>query len=151
MVAAIITMSIGLAAVLEYRDGSQQLTTIHSWIGVLNIAAFGSTFVWGVVMALLTLCVPDSPVRSFVSWLQFHKLLAYLTLFLTVLSIETGIMDVLYSGACLAPTGGNSNPVTNYNGIPQGCKIGNGLGITVIVSGIFIFLTIYYKSVPTGK
>ena len=153
MVGAIITMSVGLAAIVKYREDSQQLTTMHSWIGVLNIAVFGSTFVWGLVMALLTQFVPNSSLRKTISWLPVHKLLVYFTLFLTILSIETGIMDFFNSGGCVAPSpaGDSSNPVTNYIDIPQGCKIGNGLGITVIVAGMFIFLSIYYRSVAIGK
>ena len=101
MCAAIFTGSIGLAAAVKY-ESAQSLTSLHSWIGVFCFAMFGFTFCWGAFMSFLTSYFPNSSLRSAISWLPIHKVGGTFTMILSVLAIETGIMDYLGSGACSA-------------------------------------------------
>ena len=157
MCAAILTGGVGLAAAVNYEP-EQHLTSLHSWIGVICFIFLGLTFLWGFAMAFITFYCPNSIFRTSIAWLPVHKICGTLTFIFTVLSIETGITSYLSVGQCLVTnTNINTNeltvsdPIKNYINLSNGCKLGNGLGITIIFATIALFLSVYFRALALGK
>lgn len=73
--------------------------------------------------------------------------------FMTVVAIGTGIMIFQGEAGCfyinVPPSlGGASpdyNPAENYRFLPIGCKISNGLSVTVLISALFTFYAVMLR------
>lgn len=130
----------------EYEDS---LTTMHSWIGIAALILIFGSFFWFSILRLTgdfgPLFVHDW--MNYASWVS--TILPMMAIWLTVLAIGTGISDFLGQGTCY-PTGQSgvidySNPSTPvYPYIPEGCKLGNGVGIASTFAACFTFLGVAY-------
>ena len=73
--------------------------------------------------------------------------------FMTVVAIGTGVMIFqgetgcfyVYNPPRLAGASPDYNPSQNYPFMPVGCKISNGLSVTVLVSALFTFYAIMLR------
>lgn len=98
-----------------------------------------------VLLALLYLAFPDS-----FSWLamSIKPSVEMSAFFMTVVAIGTGVMifqgetGCFYSSAAASP---DYNPALNYTYMPVGCKISNGLSITVLTSALFVFYAVMLR------
>jgi len=125
------------------------LTTMHSWIGIAALILIFGSFIWFTCLRLSGDFGPPFVYRwmNFASWIS--TILPMMAIWLTVLAIGTGISDFLGQGTCL-PAGQSvstdyskvTTPVYPY--IPEGCKIGNGVGIASTFAACFTFLGAAY-------
>lgn len=146
----IVGMALGLSKIvqqqLEYK--LPQLITLHSWVGIAAVTMFGTNYIWGSSMGILKVCYPDSPLHKAWTLLYMHKMMGLTALGLTLTAIETGIMDLFGSNGCFYDTynganGRDVNPGSNYQDLPYECKLGNGLGITVLLATLFVYVSVF--------
>jgi cytochrome b-561 len=156
---AIVTLSYSLWTIVKYtyENKSPNLISLHSWIGVASVLVYLFNYLWGGMMATLTRCCPDSPLRKNYDLRYVHSLIGVGALLLTVGAIQTGIMDQLPYSSCyfLVSSSDVSTTYINYEKLPRSCKIGNGIGIAVIITASCLLLTVslrgYQKNQGTGK
>ena len=72
----------GAIAVLRvgYELKTPTLTTMHSWLGICTIAMFSLNFLWGIAMAMLTRCYPDSVFGQAFDLSFIHKCIGLLVI-----------------------------------------------------------------------
>lgn len=129
-----------------YRDS---LTTMHSWIGIAALILIFGSFFWFTILRLTGDFGPPFVYRwmNFASWIS--TILPMMAIWLTLLAIGTGISDFLGQTTCV-PVGQSpsvdysktSTPVYPY--VPEGCKLGNGVGIASTFAACFTFLGVAY-------
>ena len=141
---ALVSVIIGLVAIIEYmniksQNSSSNFNSLHSWIGLIAIIiylyniCFALTREWFQRSEWMTRYYPTLMIRL----LPYHKCLGYATLICTVCAIVTGISHQQY--------GCTTNPSISYQQLPEGCKISYGVGITSVISIIFIILAIIFR------
>jgi len=155
-VVGIVLLILGLIAVVRYNydNKSPSLNTMHGWVGVCAIAIFGSNFLWGSAMALITAINPSSKIRKFLPLLIMHRIIGSCAMILSGAAILTGIMDKLPYGSCfyiLSSTDKqlsrrDTDPAENYSFLPGSCKIAHGLGIAVIIACMFSIIGVIARS-----
>jgi hypothetical protein len=122
---------------------------MHSWLSVGAVSLFGTNYMLGLFMGILTACMPESPVRKMFPLSKIHKVLGMTAFGFTVLSICTGIMDQTGRSGCsyvdVLITAVEKNPALNYPSIPNQCKIANGLGIAVPLCAAAAMLAAYLR------
>lgn len=153
----LISVIVGYVAIFKYKNDKllPNLTTLHSWLGIATIVMYGINFCFGILMASLTQYFPDSIVRKAYDLKSIHQSVGLIAFGLTILSVETGIMDQLgqgcyYSYPVTEIYGVDKNPADNYPFLPDACKIANGLGLTVVISGVFVIFAIVLRSSQTS-
>ena len=147
-------MIIGLNAAIKdnYDKKSPSLNTMHAWIGVCSIALFGFNFIWGFLMAMLTIWFPDSKIRRLVALVQVHRIIGSSALAISAGAILTGIMDYKPYGTCFYilsdPTIStkDTDSAENYEYLPDSCKIAHGLGILVVIASMFGIASIVVRA-----
>jgi cytochrome b-561 len=149
--AAMATMIAGLMAIAKYKELylENSLVTMHSWLSVGAVSLFGTNYLLGLFMGILTACMSESPLRKMFPLSKFHKVLGMTAFGFTVLSICTGIMDQTGRSGCsyvnVLITTVEKTPALNYPSIPNQCKIANGLGIAVPLCAAAVMLTVYLR------
>lgn len=148
--AAMSTMIAGLCAMVHHllQMKAQSLTTMHSWVGVATVSAFGVTFLWGAGMSTLTAFHPESVLRKAFDLRRIHQTIGLTAFGLTVVAILTGINNELGQGACsyVITTSytykADVNPAENCGSLPIACKIANGMGICVLLAAVCVFIAV---------
>ena len=152
---ALVTCITSLVAVFKvaYESKSPNLTTIHSWLGILTTCSYVLNFLWGMIMALLTKFNPDSTIRKNIDLSMIHICIGLTAFGLTLVTIISGIMDQLVEGSCFYTNQSVNNPIRNYPNLPDACKIANGLGIVVTITTILVFITVLIRhtNLTTGR
>lgn len=147
-------MIAGLWSILKHKftDKSPNFSSMHSWIGIAAISMYGLNIAWGTVMATLTQVFPDSVLRRAFDLGSMHKMIGTFALWMVNISVFSGIMSHLPYGACFDKEYiniGYKKPdydsAKNYDDIPDGCKIGHGLGIAVLTGTIAIMLAVSFR------
>jgi len=154
--AAMSTMIAGLCAIVHHllQIKAQSLTTMHSWVGVATVSAFGVAFLLGAGMSTLTAFYPESVLRKAFDLRRIHQTMGLTAFGLTVVAILTGINSQLGQGACayVITTTYNYkadvNPAENYGSLPTACKIANGMGICVLLAEVFVFIAVSNRPAP---
>lgn len=146
---ALIGMALGLWKIIQQKLDSEtpQLTTLHSWLGIAAVATFCANYIWGSGMGMLKVLYPESSLHKAGRVMYLHRAVGLTALGLTMLAIETGVMGLLGGGRCYYSTydgsnGRDTNPAANYEDLPEECKVGNGLGITVILATLFVYASV---------
>ena len=100
-IVALILMILGLSAAVKHTNDNKvpALNTMHSWVGIGATVVFCSNFLWGGGMAFLTNVFPEANLRLLVGS-PGHKVIGAAALMMSVMAINTGIMDKLPQGAC---------------------------------------------------
>ena len=131
---ALMLLILGLVAAVSYKTSANepQLTTLHSWLGVLAVLLFCLAYGYG----LITLAAPSGPPPESdrAGWVRAgHRALGGSALILVAVTAVTGVMNFLTRGGCsyVAPAG---SLLPTYGSLPDGCKVGNGLAIVVALS-----------------
>lgn len=142
-------MIVALYHIIDAKDDAEvpHLTSMHSWLGVVAVSVYGLTYIWGTVMNVLNICLPDSIIHKAIPMGAIHRMLGLIAFGVTMVAVETGIMNATGNGACNYSTydgqqGIDSNPADNYPDIPYKCRIVNGLGITVLIATIFVYVAV---------
>lgn len=135
---ALCTMLSGLCATIHDKDmhhKDTRLTTIHAWVGVMGIAVFGVSYLWGLFMWLLSAVLAQRrPVAAIVAvvgqvdLVAIHRILGLTALWLTCLVIVSGIMDMHPDGMC------NYILVGRAYQLPPSCQLANWLGVVIVGS-----------------
>jgi hypothetical protein len=150
--AGLVTLSLGLASIVSYKHDRQTpaLTSVHSWVGVAAVAMFLLNYVYGVCMGLLTLLHPTATAHKAVDLRGLHRVIGFCSVGLSAIAIATGVMNVLPIGLCYYTTTFDQpdlNPSHNYYMLPDGCKIGNGLVITILAAVMCLLAAVYMRHV----
>jgi cytochrome b-561 len=142
-VLAIILAGIGLKAVWKSHDDIESgglksnLYSLHSWIGICTLVLFSQNFILGFVHFLN----PSLALRIKASYKPYHLFFGLCTFVSAIFAIETGIMEKnTFTGCGYIVTEVDSNPASNYELIPQGCRVSNWIGVTML---IVLILTIF--------
>ena len=148
--AAAATMIAGNLAAFRYYNNLKlpNLTSVHSWYGVATAVAFALNFLVVLVSAFVSEVYESL-------WFKGLRMCSRVAAFvLTVVSIATGIMlwqgetGCFYEHTSLPLPVPDTNPSLHYTDLPNGCKLSNGLGITVTACGLCTlgFLALRYQS-----
>lgn len=127
----------GYVAILEYqsRMNSATLASMHSIVGVCAVAVFGLNYLWGAVMALLTMYHPTCIVRRAIDLRAHHKKFGIFAMILSLVAVISGVMNVLPMGVCYAnPASYSLDPSGQYEGMFTSCKLGFGVGICAMLA-----------------
>lgn len=137
--AGVSTMIAGYYAIMEYQDRSDSatLSTIHSWVGIMAVATFGLTYLWGATMAFLLLCFPGSVLRQGIDLRWHHRKLGVYALILSLAAVLTGVMNQLPRGQCANGSGYDIDGSKTYVDMPESCKLGLGVGVLVCLAVMF--------------
>lgn len=139
-------MIAGWVAIMKYQSAAKlpTLTTIHSWVGVITVVVFGFNYFVGFFNALLTTFYPDFVLRQAINLNYQHKKLGATAFLLTTMTIITGIMNQLPQGMCYydpnddtVRPGYDTDPSAYYPQQSNSCRIGLGLGVTVLLAAFF--------------
>jgi hypothetical protein len=146
---AIAMMIVGLVDIVKTKNKEKlpNLTTMHSWLGVAAVSILGVNYLMGLGMGLLTQHSPDSILHKAFPLVTIHRTIGLIAFGLTVLAIETGIMNVTGRGGCYYTTydgtqGVDVNPAANYPNLPEDCRLVNGMGITVLLAAIMVYIAV---------
>lgn len=152
-VAASACMIAGLVSIVKDKNDAKEpnLTSMHSWLGVAAVSLYCVNFLWGKFMGLLTACYPNSIIRKAFPMLAIHKAIGLVSFGITMCAVETGIMDATGRGGCYYTTydgtqGVDKNPAEKYKDLPDDCQLANGLGITVLISGILVYFAVFQRN-----
>ncbi len=151
--AGLSTVIAGLWAVWKYKIDMQtyNYTTIHSWIGISTIAIYVFTFLWGSLMAILTRFFPDSILRKAFDLKNAHKNLGILALFMTTMSIVSGVMDQLPQGSCNPNINNYEQDAGKYYAeIPGSCKVAYGMVMFVLIASIISMFGVAFRGDSFG-
>jgi hypothetical protein len=106
------------------------LYSLHSWIGIGAVVLFGQNYVLG-ALHFLTDKFPSDMKKLYMPYHMFLGELAYLT---GLAAIETGIMEKVTFMECgYTVTEPDYNPAEHYLDIPPGCRLGQGIGVIVLL------------------
>lgn len=137
---------IGLRAVVKDKNANLEnnLTTMHSWVGVMSLSCFTVNYIFGCGMALLTQLFPDSELRKNVDLRYFHKRVGVVALCLSAMGVVSGVTN--HTGrSCQYVhelSGIDANPSLHYDSLPDACKLSNGLGVSAMLACILLVLAV---------
>ena len=153
--AAIASMGTALKAIYDYKNNRPEahLTTIHGWIGISCIVSYVVNFAIGFVIGILSAMKCSMMGSGMLKLIRsYHADIGQIALFLTALTVLTGINDQLSSSACyyvdVTLLGPDINPASNYYAMPDACKIANTMGVLVSISTAVAFVAMYYRKLP---
>lgn len=137
MLGAIVCLSVGLSAVWTSKNQNREpnLTSLHSWIGLIAVILIGQNYVLGAFHFLIS-TFPD---RITVQYASFHTFLGKFSLVVSVLAACTGIQYVTYGCGENTVSGEDANPAQNYIKLKDGCKVAYGI-VLLVVFGLLLIL-----------
>lgn len=147
--AALFCLIVGLVAVFKSHNTlvaspsgyKPNLYSLHSWIGLAAVLLFGQNYVLGAVHFLLN----SVPVERKKAYMPYHQIIGEFAYFAGFAAIETGLMEKNTFISCYYDvTQKDFNPAENYNEIPAGCRLSNGIGTLVLV--LFVCVTFVLKN-----
>ena len=162
--AALVSMAFGLGSIVKYsvKVGSAGFVSLHSWVGLLCAVVFCLNFLYGMGMGMAKMLTSGDPEGSLSSSVKrigpqlklHHKFFGAFALFLTALSIVTGIVlktdgqcAYIDASAQISVTEDmNSNPGSHYPHLPLSCKVSGGCGVAVVISAALVFLLALYRN-----
>jgi cytochrome b-561 len=128
-----------MAVVKSHNDSVSgyiaNLYSFHSWVGVLvmslyTLQLFVGIFAFGGLMGTNRLAVP--------SLMEIHKYAGAVIHLLITVTIMLGIQEKEGFVQCwYEVTEPDIIPILNYGKIPSACKVSHGLGIVVLLMGLF--------------
>ena len=147
------------------------LSSVHQWIGVAAILVFGVNFLLGSTMGVYTACTSPETRKQQSSigsnLLLSHRIVGVTSLLFAGCAIITGVQQFLEGGVCeesydpnyhltkmnFAAVNNGSNAesdseeavASNYGLLNNGCRRGNSLGITIIITLFFVMATLIVR------
>ncbi len=145
-----ICISLGFAAVYVGNNEKSKnadhifytnFTSLHSFLGLSAIILYGQNYLLGILHFL----VPSVSVEHRKSYMPNHVFLGTLSFVVAAMAAETGIMELtaeLPAGCYYDVTEPDVNPAENYHLLPAGCRLGNGIGIMILITVILVLYTL---------
>ena len=130
------------------------LVSMHAWIGVFACLMALTTVVWYVLMRVCRHAAPTLYETLLERWGSLISFFPQSAFFLSSLAIATGISDQLNQSACLPRSSEVDVDYTLLNvypGIPVSCRVANGLGISVMLATLSIWLLLRYRGIADGR
>ncbi len=106
-------------------------------MGSAAIIVYFQNYVLGMVAFLLKLVGADMRKQ----YLPSHMYLGIISLLMTLCAIQTGLTNQLASCAYRVSSP-DVNPASNYHLLPLGCRIGNGISVTVLIALLLTVLAV---------
>eukprot|EP01034_Spumella_vulgaris_P027320 gene27320-34019_t len=161
---AFTTLIVALYAIFKTKQlqSVTNLSSLHSWVGITVASAFAFNYLGGMAFELVKRLSRDGQHRTLESMVPyvraFHKTTGVLLYGVSAMAILTGI-SIFQGHSCQRTiTTPDTNPAEHYDLLlPSGCKIANGLGISVLVTALLVLLSvaIHYQvvdlSVPSRE
>eukprot|EP01041_Mallomonas_annulata_P000913 gene913-1774_t len=133
--AGLICAFIGIAKIVHNRNlehsPPRHFISLHSWLGLITLFLYVQNYIFGFIHFAL----PTNSLKLKMSYLPYHKFLGLMTLVAAVVTMIAGMVHV-------DGTWKDKNPVTEYSKFPPGKKIGNGLGVILIIMVILVAYTV---------
>jgi len=136
----IVCIGIGLRAVWKSHDDpdassigpTANVYSLHSWIGITTITLYAQNYLLG----FLTYLFPEMPIAIKKMYMPLHVVLGQATFACACAAMETGIVEKQgFQGGCsYNPQGKDENPAVNYQDIPYGCHLSNGIGVVILMT-----------------
>jgi hypothetical protein len=118
------------------------LYSLHSFVGLATIFFYVQNYFLGFYHFLSS--IDFVPILQRKAYMPFHVLFGTFAFFLTIVTVELGIMELNTEIGCSysldAP---DVNPAAHYNKLSYGCHLGNGLGIFVLLVALFAYFALY--------
>ena len=133
-----------------------QLTTVHSWFGILAITLFCGSYVMGLYMWGMKLSQGGNEGGDGKSSERgtirrgVHVALGGSTLLAVTVAICTGIMNYLGRSGCVNSTvvsQQGSEQTADYTSLPPACTISNGLGVVVAGATVCTLATVAWRAI----
>jgi hypothetical protein len=126
------------------------LTSMHSWLGIAAATVFFLNIIIGFFNFATKNMITNAPniattksltVKNLLYY--FHRAIGQSSVFLTIVAIGSGIMNFQGQAGCFYTdiqglTKPDYNPAAHYSQLPAGCKISNGIGVTVVCSSLCV-------------
>eukprot|EP01041_Mallomonas_annulata_P013307 gene13307-28193_t len=133
--AGLICAFIGIAKIVHNRNEEhsppRHFISLHSWLGLITLVLYVQNYVFGFIHFALPLLSPKMKKL----YLPNHKFLGLMTLGAAVVTMIAGMVHV-------DETWKDGNPATEYSKFPPGKKIGNGLGVILLIMVILVAFAI---------
>ncbi|XP_075881807.1 lysosomal membrane ascorbate-dependent ferrireductase CYB561A3 isoform X1 [Nelusetta ayraudi] len=133
MLLALVLAVLGLCAVFDFHNanGTPNLYSLHSWVGVATAALFAAQWAVGVATFLLP-CSPAS-LRKFVK--PVHVFLGATMLSLSAVACVSGINEKLFF-----VLKGNGTVTQPYSQLPPEAVLGNSLGVLIVAFVLLVLM-----------
>jgi hypothetical protein len=148
-------MSAGLAVVFYssnhidaniYYSYGANMASMHSFLGIAVFCLYGINFLMGLVFYLL----PGIDQASRVAYMPSHIFLGSFLLFAALATVESGIMW-MNANCSYYPSSPDTNPSSNYDLLPDGCQLGNSLGVVVFVAVFLCYYAIFRVGISSEQ
>lgn len=131
------TLIASLVAITNYFNETKKpnLVSTHSWLGI----AAATLYFHNISLGFLFSC--DDSFTSMVGFKRYHSFIGLAAFASSGLAIASGISEYNeYFDVCTykfdTPT--DANPALNYNKLPIGCKLSNGLSISILAASLCV-------------
>mmetsp|Transcript_16722 Transcript_16722/g.25117 ORF Transcript_16722/g.25117 Transcript_16722/m.25117 type:complete len:317 (-) Transcript_16722:169-1119(-) len=143
-----ICITVGLRAAWEAKDNDENphFVTLHSWLGIAtSILLFQND-----ILGLCHFVLPYASGAMRKLYAPYHIFFGKMSLVFAVITIEAGIMEKnTFIGCQPEINSRDKNPGGHYEDIPPGCRLSDGLGITVALALIFLLFALRNKKIHT--
>lgn len=146
MFCGLIFMFAGFAAIVQSKNDDEtngvyysHLRSMHSWAGITCICIFICNFLLGIAKHFIG---PSLEKTNIIFLL--HRFLGISALVLAAVAIISGINEILEECNAVVPEE-ETNPAEYYGDIPGGCKIGLGMGTTVLLSLVCLLFLVMLR------
>jgi hypothetical protein len=131
------TLIASLIAIVNFFNETKRpnLTSTHSWLGIVSATLYFHNFSLGIIFSC------DDRFTRMVGFKRYHSFIGLATFVSSGMAIVSGISEYnTFLGVCTysfdTPT--DSNPAINYNKLPVGCKLSNGLSISIVAASLCV-------------
>ncbi|KAJ1390441.1 eukaryotic cytochrome b561-domain-containing protein [Ochromonadaceae sp. CCMP2298] len=158
----IVCISIGISCVVVGNNNPQKNTgggsahyanfySLHSFLGLAAISIYSLNYLLGLMHFLPQCSVVGAAQKS--AYMPYHLFLGMFSLFAAVFAVETGLMELLTELGCSYDvTSADLQPVQHYHLLSEGCRLGNGIGVVVLVTVMLASFAIFrFNSAPKSQ
>ena len=132
-----------LVLIIQFHNDQNlgHLTSMHSWCALILLAVYFQNWVLGSISYGLGY-VFQLPLEWKKKYMPSHRFLGIVGFFLAAVTMETGIeQKAWFDGTfgCIYTITNNSqrtNPGANYDSIAEGCRVGLGIGLMIVLNAI---------------
>eukprot|EP01041_Mallomonas_annulata_P012847 gene12847-27086_t len=142
--AGLICAFIGIAKIVHNRNEEhsppRHFISLHSWLGLITLVLYVQNYVFGFIHFALPLLPPKLKKL----YLPNHKVFGFMTLVAAVVTLESAL---IYEDK----TRRDNDPETEYSKIESGKRIGNGLGVILLIIVILVAFAIQDFPIDDSK
>lgn len=141
-------MITALYYIVQWHNGKRfgHLSTMHSWLGLMLVFIYFQNWILGIInFAFKNVVSPEWKKK----YLPTHRFLGIVGLLLAAVVMQTGIAQKNWidgTNGCMY-TFSNSeekaNPASGYGAIGEGCRVGLGIGVLIILNSFIVFYSLW--------